>query len=87
MKVIYFHADWCSSCQMIEADFNLLKEDFPHFEFMTIDVDEHPQIAAAFKVRNIPAFVLFKNAKEVFRKSGTASILEIKEMLSSTESH
>lgn len=70
---------------MIESDVDQLKKDVPHIEFMWIDVDEHPQIAAAFKIRNIPAFVLFENSKEISRKAGTVSISEIKQMLKSAE--
>ncbi|HZW78657.1 MAG TPA: thioredoxin family protein [Flavobacteriaceae bacterium] len=84
-KAIYLYADWCSSCQIIAPFIEQLKTEMEEIEFTKINVDEHPQVAAAFKARNVPTFILFEDGKEISRKSGTISKSELRQFLTSKE--
>lgn len=80
--LIDFFADRCSSCQTMEKVIARLEEQSGTvLEIMKIDVDEQPAVAAAFRVRNIPTFLLMKNGEILWRKSGIVSRRDMEEML------
>jgi len=69
--LVDFSAEWCDTCQTMESIFeDLAKEMADSLEFMHIDIDKHPQIAASFQIRSIPTFILLKNGNQIWRKAG-----------------
>lgn len=65
-KVLYFTATWCPPCKMIAPIFEKLSKDFPTTKFVKIDIDDHSDAAAEFKIRSVPTFMFYKgsNLKE-----------------------
>lgn len=58
--VLYFSASWCGWCRRMEADV------FPHVDvakavaeraWVKIDIEEHPELAARYRIRSVPALV------------------------------
>lgn len=64
-------APWCGPCRMIAP----LVEEFAgtyqgKVKFGKLNVDDHPQLAAQYRVMNIPTLLLFKGGREIDRLVG-----------------
>lgn len=59
--ILYFTATWCGWCRRLEA--SVFPEDeaaeaAKKFEWVKIDIDDHKDIAARYRVRGAPVFVV-----------------------------
>jgi len=72
--LVDFFADWCGPCQTMSPILKQVKDEFgERVKIIKINVDKNPALASSFKVRGVPTFVMFKNGKQVWRKSGILS--------------
>lgn len=56
--IIDFSATWCPPCRQLQPIFEKLAEDFRgRITFVTIDVDENPELSQSYGVTNIPMIV------------------------------
>jgi len=66
-----FWADWCGPCKMMAPHFaNAAKELEPKMRLAKLDTEAAPEIAGRYAIRGIPTVIVFRNGKEVARKSG-----------------
>lgn len=67
-----FWADWCGPCKMVEPVVKELATDYDgKINFVKINVDENPELAAQYGVRSIPTFIMMhKNGDLLFKHSG-----------------
>ena len=64
-------AAWCGPCRMIAPVVEELAGTYQgRLKVGKLNVDDHPQIAAQFRVMNIPTLLLIKGGKEVDRIVG-----------------
>ena len=64
-------AAWCGPCRMIAPVVEELAGTYQgKVKMGKLNVDDHPQVAARFRVMNIPTLLLFKGGKEVDRIVG-----------------
>jgi thioredoxin 1 len=69
--LVDFFAEWCGPCQMMAPVLNDLSSDVKgKATILKVDIDKNPQAAAAFQVRGVPTFMIFKGGKSVWRQSG-----------------
>lgn len=61
-KVLYFTATWCPPCKMIAPVFEKLSHEFPSTKFVKIDIDDHSDAAAEYKIRSVPTFMFYHGA-------------------------
>ena len=60
--LIDFWAGWCGPCRMLAPIIDEIAEEYAGTVTVgKINVDEQPQLAAAFGVESIPTLVAFKN--------------------------
>ncbi len=64
-------ATWCGPCRMIAPVVEELAGTYQgKMAFGKLNVDDYPQLAAQYRVMNIPTLLLFKGGQEVDRMVG-----------------
>ena len=76
-----FYADWCGPCQMVSPIVHEIAEENPNILVGKINVDNEPELAAAFSVSSIPLLVVIKDGKVVNHAVGAMPKNSILEML------
>ncbi|SER95116.1 Thioredoxin [Gracilibacillus ureilyticus] len=65
--VFLFTADWCPDCRVIEPVLPEIEEQFPGYQFVSVDRDEFIDICAKHDIFGIPSFLAFNKGSEVDR--------------------
>lgn len=61
-SVIDFYATWCGPCKAIAPHFHELEKKYSsEINFMSVDVDQQPDVASEYDVQSVPTFI-FLNA-------------------------
>lgn len=76
-----FYADWCGPCRMVSPIVDEIAEQNPQYLVGKINVDEQPDLAAAFGVASIPTLVVMKDGKIVNQVAGARPKAQILAML------
>ena len=64
-------AAWCGPCRLIGPVVEELAGKYQgKMKMGKLNVDDHPQVAARFRIMNIPTLLLFKSGQEVDRIVG-----------------
>ena len=76
-----FYAEWCGPCRMVSPLVDEIAAEHPEFTVGKINVDEQPDLAAAFGVSSIPMLAVMKGGKVVSRAVGARPKSDILDML------
>jgi thioredoxin 1 len=80
--LVDFWASWCPPCKMTESIIKEAAQDLEgKVEVFKINVDQNPQSRTQFNIMGVPAFVLFKDGKELARKVGAQSKKQLMSMI------
>jgi len=80
--IVDFYAEWCGPCKNLAPTMDLLAEDYKDVILVTkVDVDANSDISSEYRVRNIPAILIFKNGEVIDKKIGESSVMEYKSMI------
>ncbi len=71
-------AAWCGPCRLIAPMVEELAGTYHgKVKIGKLNVDDHPQVAARFRIMNIPTLLLFKGGQEVDRIVGVVPKQEL----------
>lgn len=76
-----FYAVWCGPCQMVSPIVDEIADENPQYLVGKINVDEEPELAAAFSVSSIPTLVVIKDGKIAEQAVGARPKSDILKML------
>ena len=77
LVLLDFWATWCGPCQMIAPIVSEIAEENPDIVVGKVNVDEEPELAAAFGIVSIPTLVVIKDKKIINTIVGYRSKEEI----------
>ncbi len=63
VAVIDFWAPWCGPCRVMGPQFERAAGLRPDYRFTKVNVDEQPELAAAFSIRSIPTVAVLRDGK------------------------
>lgn len=80
-QVIKFYATWCQPCSQFSPIFEEVQEEYPGVEFISVDVDQKPELAKAFGVTTIPYVVVLRDGETVGEAKGVISKTKLRNLL------
>ena len=79
--LIDFNADWCGPCKMLGPVVETVSNDISDVSFVSINVDENPNLAKKYGVMSIPCLVVLEKGEEIKRSVGLISRDEIEKLV------
>lgn len=73
--ILYFSAPWCGPCKMFGPIMDIINSK--GMDVTKINVDDDPESAMKYGIRNVPTVVLLKDGIEVDRRVGVQSEIQI----------
>lgn len=85
IRLVFFHASWCGTCQTMLPIFTCFKKELQEdLLYLEIDTDTNPLIAASFHIRSVPSLLLFKNGEVFWQYAG---LITFKELINQIKKH
>ncbi|MFK7812972.1 MAG: thioredoxin [Maribacter sp.] len=76
--LVDFYAEWCGPCKTLAPILKQVKDELGDaVRIVKIDIDKNQPLANKYQVRGVPTMLLFKNGKQLWRKSGALPKHEI----------
>ena len=72
--LVDFTAAWCAPCKALSPIVaRIAEQTWGRVLVASVDVDSCPDLAAKFRIRGMPTLVVFRDGKEVARRTGLTS--------------
>jgi thioredoxin 1 len=80
--LVDFWAEWCGPCKMIAPLLDELATEYNgKIKIAKVNIDDHQNLAAQFRVSAIPTLLIFKNGQVVEQMVGAKSKRDLKASL------
>ena len=66
-KILYFSAPWCGPCKQFGPVMEQIGQSVP---VQKINIDDQPDLATSYSVRNVPTVIIVKDGEIVSRMVG-----------------
>ncbi|HVF38254.1 MAG TPA: thioredoxin [Gemmatimonadaceae bacterium] len=84
--IVDFYADWCGPCKMMAPAVDQLAANYAGRALVAkLDTDAAQRTSMQFQIRGIPTSIVFKDGREVTRKSGAVPYQTLAGMLEQGE--
>lgn len=82
LVVVGFSVDWLGICHMMTPVIHGLAKEFEgRVKFGAVDTDKYPTVPADYDVLALPAYLMFRDGREIDRLSGLISRRDFTEKL------
>lgn len=65
ITAVKFGAEWCGPCRVVNTQLDKMKEEFDTISFVSVDVDDNPELAKEYKISSLPTVILFRDGEVV----------------------
>lgn len=79
--LVDFGAPWCPPCRKMEPVLEELKETYPHLSVVNMDAGTQSELMKAYKVQELPTYILYKNGEQIWRTSGVVELSKFTDAL------
>ena len=80
--IVDFYASWCGPCKMMAPVMETLAGEYEgRVKVYKVDVDKEKRLAALFKIRSIPTFILIPKEGEPQHANGAMDIAEMRRII------
>lgn len=80
--LVNFGAEWCPPCRIMEPVIKRLQQNKNlKFSLLKVDGGNDLNVMKEYSVTALPVFIIFKDGKQLFRKEGVATEVELEEHL------
>ena len=63
--LVDFMADWCGPCKSLAPVLEKYSQDNPDIGVISVNADEHMDVATEFNIMNLPTLLLFRDGELV----------------------
>ncbi|MDO4496686.1 MAG: thioredoxin [Bacteroidales bacterium] len=82
LVLVDFYATWCGPCKMMHPTIEEISvEKKGKLKVLKVDVDQNKELAVEYNIRSIPTFMLFKDGKQVWSKTGAMPKADMKAII------
>ena len=77
--LVDFWAEWCGPCKILSPRVDEAAEEMDDVTVAKVNVDEQEEVAAKYKIMQIPTLLLFKNGEVASKSVGAITKDQVKE--------
>ncbi len=79
--IIDWWAPWCGPCKAFEPTYEQASGKHTGTVFTKLNVDEQPELAAAFSVQSIPMLMVFRDRVLLYAQAGALSAANLDDLV------